>query len=311
MTVMGEGSGLTKISSVTTNGNTITVTADNVTIQDLHAEGVPVSGSSATRGIYFNGIITGTKLENIKSSLHQYAVYADNQADLNGLTIINSELSNSGNGIGIEAQAKVTKLYVNGGTISNNLYGMSSTANGSVSNNQTGLSKVSVQGVTFNGNQVKGMYFEKLDSAKITGNTFTGNGTLAASPSGMDINLKYGAYTNLVLTENKMTTNGTGSASGTGLTVKARNDGIYSTNAASLNGLTINSNEVSGSPVGIAIGNNITASTVNFEQNNLIMAHLVVWLYMVCKPDLQQHCIITASRRHLLLSRMVMVMQAA
>lgn len=269
MTVIGEGTTATKINSVTTNGNTITVTADNVTIKDLHVEGVPVSGNSATRGIYFNGVVAGTKLENIKSSLHQYAVYADNLADLNGLTVTNSELSNSGTALGIEAQAKVTKLYVNGGSVSNNLYGISSTANASVSNNQTGLTKVSVQGVSFTGNQVKGMYFEKLDSAKITGNTFTGNGTSASSPSGLDINLKYGSYANLVLTENKMTTNGTGSASGNGLTVKARNDGSYSTNAASLNGLVINSNEVSGSPVGIALGNNITASSVNFE-NNLI-----------------------------------------
>src|SRR5690606_19815996 len=101
--------------SVTTNGNTFTVTADNVSIKELHVEGVPVSGSSATRGIYVNGTISGLRLENIKSSLHQYAVYADNQADINGLTVINTELSNSGNGLQVEAQAKVTKLYMSGG----------------------------------------------------------------------------------------------------------------------------------------------------------------------------------------------------
>lgn len=267
MTIVGEGPAQTKINSVTTNGNTITVAADTVTIEQLHVEGVPVGGSSATRGIYINTTVKGITVDSVKASLHQYAVYADNMADVSGWNITNATLINSGAGMQIEAKAKVAGLHVGTSAFSNNQYGMSSTADGTASNNQAGLTNVMVTGSTFSGNTVKGMYFEKLDNAGISGNTFTNNGTANTFPTGLDVNLKYGTFSNVILRENMLNTNGTGTASGGGITVKARNDGSYGSNPATLSNLTVSNNEVHGSPVGIAIGNNVIRTTAVVDSN--------------------------------------------
>jgi len=267
VTVQGVGN-TTKVVSVTPNGNTMQVSAHDVTIKNLQVQGLPDGlGNSATRGIYLNSQLTGIVLENVLSTQHQYAIHADNAAQVNGLKIINSELSHSGNGLQIEAGAKVAKLYVNGGSVHDNQFGLSSTASLGA-NNQVGLQNVAVTGVSFSNNIVKAMYFEKLDSAKIAANTFTNNGTSSASPSSLDINLKSGSYSNILVFDNILNNNGTGSATGTGIAVKARNDGAtYSANPASLANVFVNNNEITGSPIGLSIGYDVTTSSV---ANNLI-----------------------------------------
>ncbi|MEI9947314.1 MAG: DUF1565 domain-containing protein [Chitinophagaceae bacterium] len=158
VTIKGAGY-TTKLTSVTTNGNIITVAANNVTIRDLHLEGTLIENSSATRGIYFNSAVSGIAVTNVKSSLHQYAMYADNNADVNGLTVTNSEFLASGNGFQVETSAKVANLTITGGSISNNLYGFSSTANGAATNNQTGLTGVSVTRHNLHRQYFKGLIF--------------------------------------------------------------------------------------------------------------------------------------------------------
>lgn len=269
VTITGEGSGNTKVNSVTANGNIFTIAANGITVKNLQAEGTPVSGSSATRGFYINSAANNITIDSVLASLHQMAIYADNAAVIDTMNVMHSELAACGNGFHVEAQAQVKHLVVDGNKIHDNLYGMSSTANSAVSNNETGLEYVTIVNNSFVNNANKGLYFEKLNHAMISGDTLSNNGTVASSPTGLDVNLKYGTYDDIAINGNILSVNGAGSATGGGITVKARNDGSFAANPATLANLTLANNEISGSPVGMAVGNDVDRSSTSVA-NNLI-----------------------------------------
>ncbi|MBK6962340.1 MAG: hypothetical protein IPH20_00015 [Bacteroidales bacterium] len=123
VTVNGAGY-TTKVTSVSPTGNIMTIAANDVTIV-IYLEGMPNPVSSATRGS-ISIAFSNANVTNVKSSLHQFAMFADNSADITGLTVENTELLASGNGFQVEQGAKVATLSINGGSISGNLYGFSS-----------------------------------------------------------------------------------------------------------------------------------------------------------------------------------------
>ena len=92
---------------------------------------------------------------------------------------------------------------------------------------------------------IKGVYVETLTDSSFTDCTFTDNGSDAAVVSenfkqwvsGVDINLKYGDYENITFTGCTFT--GNGANNGAALLVKARDDGSYASNPATLTGVTV------------------------------------------------------------------------
>src|SRR5213075_1030425 len=139
---------------------------------------------------------------------------------------------------------------INGGSFNNNTFGIYTNANSGSSSNQNAFNNITVTGTTFTGNGNKGLYFEKLNNALFTGIVLTNNGISGGFASGMDVNLKYGTYTNLSITNSTFTGNGTGDpTNGSGLTIKGRNDApTYSGNPASLSTVSLNNITIDGSP---------------------------------------------------------------
>ena len=87
-------------------------------------------------------------------------------------------------------------------------------------------------------NTSKGIYWEKVDNSSLDNVTLSNNGTSGASASGIDINLKYGTYSNISLRQIQANANGLGDlTNGTGITIKGRNDApSYNSNPASVSG---------------------------------------------------------------------------
>ena len=280
VTINGAGY-TTKLHSVTANGNIFTISANYVTLSNMHLEGSPdISGSSATRGIYFNSTLSNVDITNVKASLHQFAILADNSSDVSNLNITNCELLASGNGLQVNHQAKVAYLTITGGSISGNLYGFSSNAYLGPTNNNLGLTNISVIGTTFSNNTIKGLYFEKLNNANFDNITVTNNGTdatAALQAAGMDINLKAGTYVNINILNSTFTGNGKNNNNGGAILAKARisgGGGLYATYPAYLANLTIDFNIFTdngggtwGAAVRIGESNNSFTGTDNGPNN--------------------------------------------
>ena len=137
--------------------------------------------------------------------------------------------------------------------------------------NTAGLTNVTVANCQFDGNVQKGLYFEKLNNATFTSISVAGNAVTGMSPiqfpgAGLELSLKYGAYSNIRFNDATITGNGTGTgATGQGLVIKARNEGsTYSAKPATLDGVVIDGGTISGSALNLVFGNNVSMGTVSF-----------------------------------------------
>jgi hypothetical protein len=149
-------------------------------------------------------------------------------------------------GIYVDMDASVSNITINNCFFAQLAYGI---VVNKASTSSSNFSNVTISNSTFTNNSSKGIYFEKLSNAVINACAFTNNGdiTRAASwardfCSALDINLKYGSYSNINVTNSSFTYSGIGSAYGTAVTVKARgtgNDPSYTSPSASLDGVTI------------------------------------------------------------------------
>ncbi len=127
---------------------------------------------------------------------------------------------------------------------------------------------VTVQDTTFNHNNFKGIYAEKLSNATFSSITASDNGYVGALPgssaceyfrpwmSGVDINLKAGSYQNITFNNSTFSNNGLdGATNGVGLAVKARDDAPgYTAFPASLSGVLVDGGAFSGNKAGIRFG---------------------------------------------------------
>ncbi|RYE14988.1 MAG: T9SS type A sorting domain-containing protein, partial [Sphingobacteriales bacterium] len=166
---------------------------------------------------------------------------------------------------------KVANLAIRNTAFDGNIYGLTSKAADTVSaSNQNGLTSVSITNSTFSGNTTKGAYFEKLDNAVISNNTFTNNGSVATG-AGLEVNLKYGAYSNITISRNMLTNNGAAIDTGSAITVKAHNEAPnYNTTPASLTNVMVTNNEISTAPVAIAVGYNVDRLTTRIDSNKIV-----------------------------------------
>ncbi|RJP85523.1 MAG: hypothetical protein C4518_15575, partial [Desulfobacteraceae bacterium] len=163
-----------------------------------------------------------------------------------------------------------------------------------VSADTSNVQYVTVTGTTFNHNNHKGIYAEKLSDATFTGCTVDQNGfDSAALPSyfapwsaGVDINLKAGTYSNFEFNTCTITANAIDeSKEGVGLTVKGRGTGndpgsapnLYGLYPATVSNVEIFNCTVEGNERGIRFGepgkNNTTPTNISvtncYIQNNV------------------------------------------
>lgn len=129
---------------------------------------------------------------------------------------------------------------------------------------------------------IKGVYAENLTDSAFDGCTFANNGTdpdkvnesFKAWVSGVDINLKYGDYANIAFTDCTFEANGANN--GGALLIKARDDGSYASDPATLTGVTVTGCTFIGNNKNIVLGepdkNNRTPAEVTIDDESLITA---------------------------------------
>jgi Ca2+-binding RTX toxin-like protein len=226
--------------TVPNNGGTgITLNADNTTLQNIRI-------SEFSTGITFGDGIDHTTLQDV---------------DISGFI----------NGIRKATTADISDLHVNGGSISDGFIGVYFAKTTTVGQSGDGLAA----GVTFDGTDfshllMKGIYAEALSNAHITNISMTDVGQFGDAPygsqgtygNGIDINLKNGSYSDIVIDHFTMTdvglSNGAGTAhlGGAAIAVKARDDApSYNATPASYSGvLTIADGTINGTSTGIRAG---------------------------------------------------------
>jgi len=156
----------------------------------------------------------------------------------------------------------------------------------------TNITNVHMSYTTFNNNANRGWFLEKLENAEFDHIIVMDNGTVSdANAAGLDVNLKYKAYQNISIRNSRIINNGSGNTNnrGTGIYIKARDDSpSYSTYPATLKNVTIENTEVSGSHIGIGIGefgtNSISSPSNVIVQNCCIHANSVAGLVVYCQP---------------------------
>lgn len=121
------------------------------------------------------------------------------------------------------------------------------------------LTNVTITDSSFNGNPDKGFYTEKLEDAVFANVEFNNSGNGRSSQgAGLDLNLKYGDYENILLVGVSAIDSGTSATpNGSGISIAARDDGTYADSPATLTGLDIYNSTVSGAVKGIYVGGDI------------------------------------------------------
>ena len=235
-------------------GNGITVAADDVSISNLTVSG------------FLTAIELGSN---------------------DGLTITDVDITESVNGVRKGTAAVVNNFEMTGGTISDTYIGIYIGA----AVGAGAFDGVNIDGVTFSDLGEKGIYAEQLSNAVITNITMNDVGQFGRGPAfgpasqtgefgnGIDINLKYGAYSNIVISDFDFTNVGLSGGVdtvpldfGAAITIKARDDApSYSTNTATLDGVTIENGTIDGTSTGIRIGEpgKTNAGPTNVVVNNV------------------------------------------
>lgn len=159
----------------------------------------------------------------------------------------------------------ISGLTVDRVTFVNTNLGVILPAHNASDQNEEHSMDITIKNSRFTGCRSKGIYMEKGSNVVIENNVFIdcGNapdGYIARFGTSLDINLKYGDYTNLTITGNTFTNCGNfvvDDSNGGAILLKARgtgNDTGYASNPASLTGIDISGNSFFKNRVGLSIG---------------------------------------------------------
>jgi hypothetical protein len=182
--------------------------------------------------------------------------------ELDNVRIVGTQSSGTAeSGITLDDHSSFNHLVINNCEFRDMGYGIIFFNN---SNTLTMAQNIQIIDTTFDRNSIKGFYAEKLSNTTFTNVTITNNGNTTLAPfwaqpnnAGIDINLKFGDYVNIIFNNLTVTGNGVGSTNGAGLTVKARGTGSdtsYSSLPATLDTVTINGGTFTGNEAGIRFG---------------------------------------------------------
>lgn len=236
ITLSGAGSNADPVSNTIISGsgqaNGVTLSPGTSASNRMIARNLRVTGFSGS------GVVVGsyTTLENIASVANTN--YAFNFSTLTDLIMTHCRGNGSGVGVKIASTASANKLRIAYCEFNDNGQGWySDKGNGSAA----AIDDVEIIASTFNNNQNKGIYTEKLSNALIAGCTFNNSGTTGTlnHRAGMDVNLKYGAYANIRIRDCVFNGCGTGDPNGVGFKISARSSGSYAANPATLDNVEI------------------------------------------------------------------------
>ncbi|MBK8633761.1 MAG: right-handed parallel beta-helix repeat-containing protein [Saprospiraceae bacterium] len=270
VTLQGQGPANTIIKAPTScTGNGVAISVSNAKLKDLKVTdfsfGVTVSGSN-------NELNNVELVANCNTGL-------DLGNGTNNLAVLNSKLNNNT----LTGFRKGTAAVVNGFTMNNsevtgNVQGCFISKNNGVGGT---FDNVSITNSNFSNNLQKGMYFEALSNATIDNITMNNSGT---DPSygfnnGIDINLKYGSYSNIVIQNSTFTGCGANGIAGdvqnaAVIAIKGRDDApSYNGNPAFLDDVEVKNNFISGPVNGLRLGEfgkiNNSPTNVKINQNDL------------------------------------------
>lgn len=229
-----EGSGATTILAPTTGiGVSIAAGLGEAARSGLKNLRIQGNGSST-------GLVAGshTTIEGVTSTGHtNYGISLSAGTDL---IITGCHFDGNGSGLKLASTASFTGISVTNSSFDGNVqHGWYDDANKDV---KPLLDDVSFTNTSFSGNGLKGLYTERLSNATFDGVTVSGNANSSGYNfgAGIDVNLKWRAFSGITIRNSSFINNGNGSLNGAGLTVKARDDApSYSSPAASFSGLLV------------------------------------------------------------------------
>ncbi len=210
-----------------------------------------------------------------------------------GLTLDGVTLDNNVHSIYKETgTAEVSDFVLKNSTISRAYQGLTVNADADPAGGYTGsFDGVDIFDTTFSHLLEKGIYAEQLSDANIHDITMNDVGQFGRTQSfgpagqngaGIDINLKYGDFEDISITDFHFTdvglSNGAGSShfNGGAIHVKARDDGGYASRPATLDNVTIKDGDITNTSTGIRVGEpgktTVGASDVTIENVKIVNA---------------------------------------
>lgn len=249
LTINGDGTVATTILNGTGSGAGFTVAADDVSLNGMIVQNFEY-------GVNVETGIANLSMSDILAQNNTAGLKVSNAGSIDGLTIDDSHFDD-------------------------NQYGWYLAKDDNNAANLSTVTDVMVTNTTFDNNDDKGLYAEKLDNATFMNVSVTDSGVNAGydSNAGIDVNLKNGTYENIVFDNVTVSGSGmNGSGVGNAMTVKARNDGAtYGATPASLTNLVVrNSDITAGGDVALAVGYGVDGVTV---ENNDITGPEAVLFY--------------------------------
>ena len=212
-----------------------------------------------------------------------------------GLTLNNMVIDENVNGVRKGTAAEVTNFTMNGGTISDTYIGLYSAAGNGVGS----FDNIVIDGTTFENLGEKGIYAEQLSNAQLINLVMTNVGEFGRGPAfgasgagefgnGIDINLKYAGFNNIEIGNFTFTDVGSSSEPdtvpgdfGAAIVVKARDDGGYAGNPATLDGVNIHDGTIDGTSTGIRVGE---PGKDNAGPTNVVVTNVVVTNFTAAEP---------------------------
>ncbi|MEI9947306.1 MAG: carbohydrate-binding protein [Chitinophagaceae bacterium] len=269
VTLKGVGNTTVIDPSTTCNGIGINITAGNSTVQDLKV-------TDFSKGIFVNASqVTLSGLQVTANCVNGIELGTSDHVNILGSTITNNIV-----GLRVGSGAVVSYVTMENCEVHNNTQGIYVAYESAITGS---FDHITIRNSDFSTNLQKGMYFEKLSNALIENILMNNAGTDPTYNfnAGIDINLKWAAYSNITIQNCEFTNcgvagpgNATFIESPVVIAVKARDDApTYNGTPASLSNVSILNNIISGPQNGIRFGEfgktNTTPTGVVVHYNHL------------------------------------------
>jgi len=267
VTLSGAGSGNTAADTVITASNpsaaVIEFSAGGTSAMDrLVVENLRVTGS-LQQGLHFASTTSFTTVQNVVADATTRGIEFQGSGTTTDLILDNVTLSNNTTGLRVSTTSAVVGLAIQNSTISNNDFGMTVYASSSFTDNENRFDNITITHTVVSDNLQKGLYFEKLNNAVLSGLTILNSGTDAsyAFNAGIDINVKYGNHQNIQILDSTFDNSGVFTTSNNGLdfssslAIKSRNDApSYGANPGTVSNVLVSGNVFTNATTAIRVG---------------------------------------------------------
>jgi len=194
-------------------------TVDNVTLDPVRITGAALGGVVVDDG----AVVSDLTLDHVQLVNNRWGLYVAPSGVLSGLEVTRSLFD--GNTMGIRAEAQPGE------------------------DNSAGLTDVNLRQSIFVNNAAAGIYVQKLSNAVMEQLVVVSNGNALGHEVnvGIGLDLRYGDYTDILLSSSYIADNGLGDAlRGVGVEIKARDDGIFASQPATVSNVRVVKNIITG-----------------------------------------------------------------